>query len=366
MSDRCTFALKGIVKTLSPLSQTPYNPRGRGAGEVGHIQHLARLAVHTPQSAPKDDAGTTRGLITQVPIFSSNALRGKLRREAAYDIFDRFMLEGVKIPLAVAGWMRAGAGRNAKDTLPNWMTPARLQREVMEEGNIHTGLFGAGMQCPSAFKVDDLLPCVQELNDAGMLHDLPPMPELPRAYEVVAARAWVRVNDLNRVGDQANEIYLDAKEVEQAIKDAEEMRQKRTEDRKAKKKAKEEGTEYEAEEELAAAAGQLGAVEYIVPNMAMAFRSHFDNVSPAQVGLFVAALRRFADHPYLGAHRRWGFGHVSMRLNDDQGRMVAIGTDGFVQQGFDEELAAYEEWRSGIELKRLYTLGYLNSLKEAA
>jgi len=360
--DRQTFALKGFVKTLTPLSQNPYTNRSTPNGE--NHQRMGRLKIVTPDNAVENSDGVIRGMVTEVPVFSANGMRGMLRRACAEVILDKFLAEGVKAPVHVVQWMFAGAARNAKETLSKAALPALIQDETMISGNIHAGLFGGGLGLPSAFKIEDLVPCVDEVNTAGLLEDISTIADLPKAWEILGFRGWVRVDDLSRRDSGHKLRFFDASDLEEALALAEEERKKRNRANKSKAKAKSDGETYVGEDDLGVAAGQLGIVEYIAPGVSMVFRAFFDHVAPAQVGLFIKGLERFGDDPRIGSNARWGFGRVSLMLEDDLGRRVSVGDGSFTQDGFDAEIEAFENWLGQVDVDRLDTMAILPTDKK--
>ncbi|MBU1248818.1 MAG: hypothetical protein KKB70_08970 [Proteobacteria bacterium] len=349
MKNRQTFTLIGTMKNISPLTFTDPNPNvSAPAGE--NIVRLPRMQLITRE---KNGSHENASPVVRVPFLSSNSLRGRLRRECAYAIFDRFLAEGVPVPLAVAHWMRAGAGRNVKDMVPSWLTPMQLEQEIMEDGNLHTGLWGAGLRCPSRVMISDVIPHCVETVQQGLFESVAPIDDLPQCRDLTGFRGWVRKNDC--ADSNAPQNYFDAAEIDDlfaAMKNDQAAKKK-----KAKDKA--EGTESTEPSEDSLGLQQIGCVEYLAPGTVFNVRIRFADVAPIQVGMFMAGLARFADNPVIGGNKRWGFGRVNFVIDDEQGRSVTVNDAGFASSGFEQEIDVFDEWRDSVSLERLHTLGWL-------
>lgn len=347
--EKQTVTFIGTMKAISPLSFTEPNPN-KSAPPGENVVWLPKLRVVTKDRRGGEDGSPVVG----VPYVSPNTLRGRLRRECAYAVFDRFLAEGVPVPVHTANWMRAGAGRSNKDALPDFVTPLMLEEEVLGAGNIHTGLWGAGLKCPGRISISDALPYCAEVVEQGLFEGEKAPHDLPTARDITGFRGWVRKNDLNDPNCRAND-YFDAAEMAQVIEGLKQQQ--------ADKKSKAAG---EKGDDDALGLQQIGAVEYIAPGTAFHVRVRLADVTAAQVGMFLAGLARFADSPQIGGQKRWGFGRVSFTLEDEQGRRVLVNDSGFFANDFDAEIAAFEEWRDSVELERLHTVAWFEKQGKAA
>jgi CRISPR type IV-associated protein Csf2 len=356
--EKQTLTFVGTMKALSPLAVTEPNPN-KPKGE--NVVWLPKLRVVTKDRRGSAEDGSP---VVGVPFLSANSLRGRLRRECAYAVFDRFLAEGVSVPLQTANWMRAGAGRSNKDALPDFVTPMMLEEEVLGSGNIHTGLWGAGLKCPSRIMISDVLPYCTETVEQGLFEGEKAPHDLPSARDITGFRGWVRKNDLNDTNCRENE-FFDAAEMEQLIEELKKQQEeKKKKDAKLAAKASGELVEEEAGEAGEGSGDslglqQIGAIEYIAPGTVFNVRIRLADVTPAQVGMFLAGLARFADNPIIGGQKRWGFGRVSFTLEDGNGRWILINDAGFTADDFDAEIAAFEAWRDTVALDRLHTIEWL-------
>jgi CRISPR type IV-associated protein Csf2 len=324
----------GKAKAVTKLYQHPQGDSTNARGE--NFLRLPRIKVIGEN-----------GTVLRVPRISGNSFRGILRRMTAHVIFDKFLAQGKKIDLKSVHWMVSGASRNATNKLPDEITPPVILKEVMEEGNIHSGLFGGGLGLPGSIAVHDLVPKVSELAALGLMYCQNEQPEeLPALSDVTGVYEWVR-KDLN-IHQQDTLGYVAHEDLEAYAADL-------VKNRKDRKKAKKEKEKYDGDANVQ----QLGKVEYLAENLDLFASFEMMHVTPAQVGLMIAGLERFANDPFIGAMRRWGWGKIDLNLKDQHGRSVVVALGQFEQTGFDAELDAFEEWLDTIETDRLDPLEWL-------
>jgi CRISPR type IV-associated protein Csf2 len=344
------FHLKGFVKTVTPLVQTPMQE-----GNSGTDTEITRLNVlrDLDTISPKKDGSMPR-MVVSVPIYSGNGFRGLFRRITSSIIFDHFLEQDQFIPMHIGDWFRAGSGRSSFAVVDlaekpegfNTQFAKVLPRDLeyyQQNTNIHSGIFGGGLVCRGNLSVSDLIAVCEESRPILPHFSLPET--LPNCYSLIGKKFWSRTS-LNKYNDELK--WYSEEEVDAYFEKLNALAEAKAESKKNK-----DDTDTKTER---LSVQMIGRYEYIVPNTPLAFQMRLKNASAAQIGLIVRGFEKFAENPQLGALNRWYFGMVRMNLQDPENPQRKITIDpsfGIECQGFDEEKAAFDEWLANVTMDDL-------------
>jgi CRISPR type IV-associated protein Csf2 len=239
----------------------------------------------------------TQEKVERVPFFPGNDLRGRLRRKATDIIIER---ANCKIPLALYHSMSCGAvtGSPSKDKKGIEYAPVESIAALSEaKQNVFAGLFGGGFNMVSSgYRVSDMVPAIEMLDELGMLPDGYDGDILPRApFELKDQFLFNRWDDLGKSPSKvmdacSNEDIVDwqALTVDSIVEG-------------------EDGKKDKARNGLKLSNFQ--SFYAVVPGTVLAFQMDLKReLTDAQIGLMLMSLERLANEQALGAASRKGFG----------------------------------------------------------
>ena len=299
---RHNLELRGTVTTATPFANSPAECKGPDKEQL-----LPRMPVRL-----------NGGGMVDSPFISASAIRGVLRRAAAEEVVELFRARGEQARFA--DWLLWSVG-GVKGDEKEGCSPR--DRHDYIEGNPLVALFGAGAAGAGGM-IGSKLHIAHAIPDFEIK---PPKVESARAHEDKSLRLLeVLPEDEQEAAWQYTLANRDRSQIKKDLKKAEQ------ELRAAKSKAKELGEGIISQldqkvrdlqqmlEEAVVAQKRLGITnpigmtlpgyEVIPAGARIPHRMSLDAASLSQVGLFFAALRRFARDPVIGAHRAHGCGRI--------------------------------------------------------
>lgn len=315
----------------------------------GHVTLLSPLAISMPGTAPAKATDpqpppvTTiyregEGLVETV-YLPSHSFRGPLRRAGTQEIFRERKGAGLEAPFDLrTGYMLNIGGTRGRGSNSLYYDVAG--REALRDRNVQIAVFGAAdtgdqffvegrlaidhahptspipvTACPAfpAMRADDMLRSPEKflsILDAGA----------PAAWEL-----------LHKAAGEASALKKERKSTLAAA-----MKAKAEKDQTKQKSMLERVREIDLalEDGGQSIAMPLAGYRAIPAGTVLEHRMVLNSDRPAELGLVLAAIRGFADYPYLGGHRAHGCGRFSARwtLERRANRQVTslgeIGIDG--------------------------------------
>lgn len=301
--------IHAIIRTLTPLHiAAPSDVRfdvstGRitftdpNAMPCTGIQRMA-LPIFRPI---KSDDGNDRRSQESIPVIAANNVAGRLRRHAASLVLAALKDKGQKVSLTTYGTLQCGAWTGKPDGTDMSYSEYRAAKD-----HVYLGLFGGGPKLMrKAFRTHNALPSLPMVREivGSIAHPNPNhMLEYADPWQLTRAWGFRRVDDLRDLTNltQAQATVRDfeaAFNARQAliIEDA--------------AKGRDGG-----EKQDRVSTKTYSAVEFVLPGVPFEWFAELDDVSDAQMGLFLASLDSFAATERLGGYVRNGFG--AFRLDD--------------------------------------------------
>ena len=300
---RHNLELRGSITTVTPFANSPAGCKIESGADKG-LQKLPRMPVITPSGGAMD-----------TPFISASAIRGVLRRAAAEEVAELFAARGEDVRFT--DWLLFSVG-GVKGTEKETCSPR--ERHEYIEGNPLVALFGAGAAGAGGM-IGSKLHIAHAIPDSEVK---PPKVEGARAHEDKSLRlleilpedqqalAW-DFTIANRDRSDLNNL------VKAKQKDLNAARKKRDNAKAESLSAElddlnerlEKAVNIQKEFGTSNAIGRpLPGYEVIPSGAEIPHRMSLDAASLSQVGLFFAALRRFARSPVIGAHRAHGCGRI--------------------------------------------------------
>lgn len=261
-----------------------------------------------------------------IPYFPGNDLRGRLRRKAAKIVLDHICATAQVSPQLYAGLCAGAISAQPESDLS-------IEEALRAGKDIYMGLFGGGTRMiRSLYGCNDLVPVLAETVEIGMVpkqyqerdekNFLPTRQSAEGAkalegWALVQSRQFIRVDDVLRVMQPSDMQQYIAHAVESVgdYQQAVWSQQKTRKDAKAQM-ADGKGTEQDEDAAKKRDLGNMPSIQYIAAGTPMYFRLDFaDQVSDAQVGLMLMALRDLVAEQRLGGWGRAGFGRFSADLS---------------------------------------------------
>lgn len=233
-------------------------------------------------------------LLLRVPAIMANNLVGHLRRHAAHHVLQALAARGQTVSLPVYSCLQCGAWTGSPDG-----SDLRYEEFVLAKKHPYLGLFGGGPRMiRRSFQTRNALPALQSLRDDLQIpYCGAAMPDIP-VRKLTQIAIFRRNDDL----DSLVNLTLAAK----TLKDFETSLL--TYQAAVRSTG---GMRSDAEKKVNAKVSSMtfSSMEFVIPGTAfdLAF-DLFEDLTPAQTGLFLLSLDRFAETDTLGGHARNGFG----------------------------------------------------------
>lgn len=321
--------IHAFIKLRSPLHiAAPDNLRFNANNGESFHGGTGGMACTAVQRLPVVGAD---GKALPMPVIAANNMAGRLRRHGAAIILDALRAKGQKVSLPTYSILQCGAATGKPDGKPITYGEYKKTRE-----HPYLGLFGGGPKMlRRGFRVHNALPVTTKTSEL-----LGPLAH-PAAQEHVQDGVWLtkvwgfrRNDDLRMLAGIA--------QAESSIKNfvAEFEKRQALIIEESSKEQKEGGSK--------ASTFTYSAMEFVIPGVIFGFTAELD-VNPAQTGLFLESLDRFAALERLGGHTRNGFGVFTLedvRMIDDEGREHnEIFHDGRLNRGDPLVQKVLEEWK---------------------
>ena len=337
MSDtiRYNLELHGNIMTVTPFANSPAGCKGQDKSQL-----LPRMAVNR------------QGAIVNAPFISASAIRGVLRRAAAEEIAGLFGERGEDVQFV--DWLLFSVG-GVKGSEKETCSPR--ERHEYIEGNPLVALFGAGAAGVGGM-IGSKLHIAHAIPDSDI--EVPKI-ESARAHEDKSLRllevlpedqqdlAW-RFTIANRDrSDLSKQVRAKERELGAARKKRDDAKARElSAELDALSKRLQDATAIQEQFGTDNAIGRpLPGYEVIPPGTEIPHRMSLDAASLSQVGLFFAALRRFARDPVIGAHRAHGCGRIRCQYTVVQRRGDNNRRLGTLEIGEREDIPeSAEEWQN--------------------
>lgn len=274
-----------------------FHPGDLGAlwREVGNIPTTQR---RSPVPAGRHDPVRPHDPVSQrgghAALWLCHPLRGHLRRHAAHHVLQALAARNETVSLPVYSCLQCGAWTGSPDG-----ADLRYGEFLVAKKHPYLGLFGGGPRMiRRSFQATNALPALQSLRDALHIPSCAePMPEVP-VSQLTQIAVFRRNDDL---ADLAN-LATAAK----TLKDFE------TSLRTYEAAVLSTGGARSDEEKKANAkvsSMTFSSMEFVIPGTSFDLSFDlFEDLTDAQIGLFLLSLDRFAQTDTLGGHSRNGFG----------------------------------------------------------
>ena len=302
MSERHTFY--GMLTLLSPLHITSHHDGG--------VIYTEKVDVVTQEIVDDGDGGEDEQAVARfhaVPIIPGNTIRGRIRRAVADIVLER--LAGERISVKAMHVLRSGS-TGAGNVDKNGAT---LEEMLFADAHPVIGLLGGGPRLfPSRLVTDTAVPLVSYVEHLlpGLFRDrvLAIRPIVrddggrvwPRLTAMVG---FVRRDDIAHFAAQMD--MLDPAEVQAYL---EEVAAKVARRRNGAR----DGETGEDAKVRDVTVGTRQKLEVVLPGLRFGFRVEVRGPTPAQLGLTVRALERFAADARLGGWVRAGCGRFALDL----------------------------------------------------
>ena len=296
-SPRRNLELRGSITTVTPFANSPAGCKGTDKSQL-----LPKMPVFL------------HGAIVEMPFISASAIRGVLRRAAAEEVVEVFRSHNEDVKFS--DWLLFSVGGIKGDEKED-CSPRDRYRYI--ENNPLVALFGAGsagaggmigskLHIAHAIPDKDIKPVIVESARAHEDKSLRLLEILPQAEQELAWRFTLANRDRAALDKQVKEKERELKAARKKQADTvstigEELNALKDRLEKAEAVQKEIGSSN-------AIGRPLSGYEVIPAGAEIQHRMSLDVASLPQIGLFFAALRRFAREPVIGAHRAHGCGCI--------------------------------------------------------
>ena len=340
---RHNLELRGSITTVTPFANSPAGCKIESGADKG-LQKLPRMPVITPNGGAID-----------TPFISASAIRGVLRRAAAEEVAELFAARGEEVRFP--DWLLFSVG-GVKGTEKETCSPR--ERHEYIEGNPLVALFGAGAAGAGGM-IGSKLHIAHAIPDSEIK---PPKVEGARAHEDKSLRLLeILPEDQQALAWDFTVANRDRSELSGQVKSKERELRAARNARKKEDNAKAEALSAELDDlkerlrkavDIQEQFGTSNAIgrplpgyEVIPSGAEIPHRMSLDAASLSQVGLFFAALRRFARDPVIGAHRAHGCGRIRCDYKVIQREGESIRRLGTLKIGEREDIPeSAEEWQN--------------------
>lgn len=320
----------------------------------GQITLLSPLAIAMPGTAPasaKDPQQppvTTvyregEGLVSTVYLPSSS-FRGPLRRAGTEEIFRIRKAEGLQAPFDLrTGFMLNIGGTRGRGSSPNNYDVAG--REALRDRNVQIAVFGAADSgdhffIPGRLSIDHGLP-----REPLPVKSCPVFPGMrtddmlrsPERFlsmlDAAAPNAW---ETLYKAGTESSALKKERKKV---VAEANKARGERNSTVHQEKDQRVREIDAALDEGGQSVAMPLAGYQALPAGTVLDHRMVLTSDRPAELGLLLAAIERFAETPYLGGHRSHGCGRFAAQWTLEQRadrRLTVIGNVSIDGEGISE------------------------------
>ena len=318
-NERLNLELRGGVRTVTPFANSPESRQ-------------PKKGKKDPQKLPVISVWRDGQLRADVLFISASAIRGVLRRAASEEIAAHFDAMGEEVKFSE--WLLWSIGGVTDDKKSNNARvkkippPHPLDRHKFIQGNPVVALFGAGKADIRGANIGDMIGSKLHIAHAILEPDndgkeiKPTIHESARAHEDRSPRLPEILPEEELevafaiTATQGERATLNKRESK--LKQALRPSNKNLDDETRKKLQEELEKIQERQAEIAelreiagnAVGRPLAGYETIPPGIEIPHRMTLTAATPAQVGLFFAALRRFGRSPFIGAHRAHNCGRV--------------------------------------------------------
>lgn len=305
-------------------------PDSQGESAIPDVD-AAPVAADAPEKKPPQKPQHT----IRVPAIMANNLVGHLRRHAAHHVLAALASKGERVSLPVYSCLQCGAwtGRpDGNDLLYSEYVKARQHP--------YLGLFGGGPRMiRRAFRAANAMPGLQSLREALHIpHIGQPMPEVRRLTQVAIFRRNDDLADLVNLSQAAQTL----KDFESSIK--------------VYQTAVLEGGKKDGGGR--ASSFTFSSLEFVTPGTAFDLSFDFlDDLTDAQMGLFLLSMDRFAEQDLLGGYTRNGFGRFVIDALHLDGE--AIFRDGRLDRQHVTTQSLVQAWHDAAAQMRVEELEYL-------
>jgi len=285
-----TVVLDGVFRTKAPLSH------------IGESIASDSYLVEEPIVQPD-------GTVVNVFAYSGNAFRGQLRDHAAAFFLDRLEMRA-KLP----AYHLLFSGGSIHGSQKVDIAFIRRLRSLCPPASLFGGGIGTAL-LPGKLAVGIAYPaCAETQHILGL-----DQRQLPAYGELTTEKSYTRQNDAK--ADELVALYF-------------------------------EGDGGQIEENAAAPNQQMRfSNELLAAGVSLLHRVVLADCTPIEAGVFVAALRSFAQTPYLGGQRARGHGAVEFAYTRAGQPFIAGGQGAELQLSPEAQqyITAYEEWLQSVE-----------------
>ncbi len=303
----------------------------------------------SPESTNKDNAPAQRNTI-ELPVIAANNLAGHLRRHAASLVLDALRARGERVSLPVYSSLVNGAWTGVPDA-----SDMVYGEYVQAKAHPYLGLFGGGPRMMrKGFATFNALPALGWVRDfLSVPHvEAEVMPDVP-AHRLTKIFFFRHNDDL---ADLTNITQLDG-----TVKDSEDLLTKYhaalLEDKQGGRKGR-------------VSCFTFSSIEVVLPGTTFDVNFELrDDLTDAQIGLFLLTLDRFAQTDTLGGWGRNGFGRFVFSAVDGDGeRLFENGRLNRTSSWVMGKLTAWDQAAqamTGAELEQLLRRGEESREKKA-
>lgn len=263
--------------------------------------------------------------VLRVPVISANNIAGHLRRHAASFVLDALRARGEHVSLAVYSCLQSGAWTGKPDAADITYDEHKRARQ-----HPYLGLFGGGPRMvEKGFATHSALPAQGWIREhlRVSVGSTEPMADMsPRDLTQIA---FFRRND--DLSDMVN-LTQAAGSIMDFEKSMQTYQAAVLEDKQNERKSR-------------VSCFTFSAIEFVVPGVSfdMGF-DLLDDLSPAQVGLFLLSLDRFAERDTMGGWGRNGFGRFALDAVEIDGHKVF--DNGRLNRGDSKVMGWISAWES--------------------
>jgi len=303
--------IDGVVFTTSPLHVAAFE--SARADEKKNIRSMMQQYVFAD------------GERYSIPYFPANDIRGRLRRKGARYVLLALENQGIKVSRPLYSGLMSSA---LTESIGDESSLEELQRA---RRNLYMGVFGGGARMISTrFYPADMVPIMRSTIGAGMVpssydidlkyHKDGKLVSVEHGYSLMNRYQMVRRDDVLQV-EPMDDLLRFIEDAENVIPEYQAQILGMRQDRKAAKKKKDEGQSVSEEDLKKRDSQNIYGYWAISPGVPMYFNLRFDDLTEAQVGLLVSAIRDMFSEP-IGGVVRAGMGRtnprgLSMKYNDE-------------------------------------------------
>ncbi len=294
------YRLQGFLTTITPLHIAAPGALwfSTDTGRISYAPQNEDGSANMPctgvQKLPFPKTAGEEFSMEEVPVIAANNLAGRLRRQVEALVVDALAARNERITLGTYSALNCGAVTGKPDTgdvISFEMLKAR-------RNNVQVGLCGGGVRmAPRYFKFDNAVPFIKgttEISFTRAKHPRFNLRIMPDKHQRFLTKGWFfrRLDDVKALSD------MDGM---QAVVENWEQTLTEYQTKLLADKAKDKGDR----ERISTTTG--AAIEFVRPGVVFPITCELE-VSDAQMGLFLLALRNFVERERMGGFVRNGFG----------------------------------------------------------